>query len=437
MLSTSAAIPIGLVPEPVLRQARDRHVYQQQMLKEALLAAMPRAMAFAAYCEAIDLPGPALQDKALMGLLHAAEAFGRSVQVLEPAGRRFLVAPPTVFGEGNHQPLHGRQRTRFLACFENAQVRSRSSAVELETVLALDFEAEEALALDDRLNLDPSLFDVEGARAYAIGSTEPVLQIEQAFSLLGTHSWAFGHWMWEFLPRYLAAQIAGLAEMPVLVDAGMPAQHYQSLRSILPAGATILELPARSRACVQRLWVAPTPMHMPQYERMNDRFRWDPLAADPRSFADLLREWNQRVAATPGSARKLFFARRQHRHRKLLNHAEVEALAVERGYQVVFPEDIDFDAQVAMVRGAEQIIGPEGSAMFLAFLARPGTRVGILNHPYTAGLPVLTGLLEAAGLRVEVLTGPAASSNEDLPHFIDYRVDPGRFAAFLDGTLRA
>lgn len=69
--------------------------------------------------------------------------------------------------------------------------------------------------------------------------------------------------------------------------------------------------------------------------------------------------------------------------------------------------------------------------MFLAFFAAPGTRVGILNHPYTAGLAVLTGLLEAIGLDVAVLVGPAMSSNAELPHFIDYRIDVAQFKAFL------
>ena len=70
--------------------------------------------------------------------------------------------------------------------------------------------------------------------------------------------------------------------------------------------------------------------------------------------------------------------------------------------------------------------------MFLAFFARPGTRVCILNHPYTIGLPVLTGLLEALQLRVTVFTGPALNENALLPHFIDYEIDPGALERFVD-----
>ncbi len=437
MLNAGQTLPAGLVSEQTLRLARARHVYSQQALKEALLAAMPRDAAFEAYRLAVQQPGARLRAKRLLRLLDAAQDFAASLPAMDAGGDTFVVAPPQVFGEGNQRPLQGRQRARYLACFADARIRSRSSALEFEDAIAFDVEAVEAAGMDDRLNLDPALFAVEGPVAYTIDSDEPVLEMAEAFSLVGSHSWAFGHWMWEFLPRYLAACLAGLPKMPVVVDAGMPAQHYQSLQALLPPGSEVIELPAGNRAQVARLWVAPTPMYMPQFERMNERFRWDPLAAHPQRFAQLLAEMNQRLQVAASGPAKLYFARREHRHRKLDNHAEIEAMAVEHGFEVVYPEDLPFADQVARVRAARHIIGPEGSAMFLGFFARPGTRVDILNHPYTAGLPVLTGLLEAIGLDVAVLTGPATSRNDELPHFIDYRIEPEQFAAFLDrGTAR-
>lgn len=61
--------------------------------------------------------------------------------------------------------------------------------------------------------------------------------------------------------------------------------------------------------------------------------------------------------------------------------------------RVVYPEDMPFIEQVRLLRNAQYVVGPEGSAMFLLFFARPGTKLCILNHTYTVHLPVLAGLL--------------------------------------------
>ena len=445
-MESSPAIPAAALPElpPGLAEmAREHHVYQQQMVKHALVQALGMEAGFAAWRELIGLPADArLQRKQLLPLRAAAAARGRRYLQQEAAGEVATVRPPRVLGAGNHRELQARVRSRFVACFGDARVRSRSSAIELEDVLVLDFEGSELAGIDDQLEVDPAIFLAGSDHAF---THEPVahaetIELAEAFQLSGTHTWAFGHWMWEYLPRYVAADMSGaLPSMPVLVDAGMPAQHRQALAALLAPGASVQELPRKGSARVARLWTAPTPMYMPLYEKINERFRWDLLAAHPGRFALVAGEMNRRVEraldTTPAadSPRRVFLARRPQRHRKLLNSPEVEALLQARGFATVYPEELDFDAQVRLVRGADWLIGPEGSAMFLAFFARPGTRLCILNHPYTIGLPVLTGLLDALGMHTTILTGPALNENALLPHFIDYRIEPQALAAFLDG----
>lgn len=430
--------------DPGVLQARRHRVYAQQQLKEQLLESLPRAAAFERYRCLLEWPAEVhLRELPLEGLHEAAAARGHALRETVAGGSAFEVAPPPVFGEGNHRVLRGRRRPRFLACLGPALVQSRSSVLVLDDRVAIDAEATERRELDDRVNLDPAVFDVEQDTAFVIeGAASPTLAIDEAFTLVGTHTWAFGHWLWESLPRYVGAGLDGLPPMPVLVDAGMPRQHRQALEMLIGEGDSIVELPTRSCIRVGRAWAAPTSMYMPQFERMNARFRWDVLAADPAAFAPLIAEMNRRIPELPsadvdgiGAGERLFLARRAGLHRKLVNRAEIESAAEALGFAIAYPEDMDFATQVARIRAARHIVGPEGSAFFLAFFARPGTRVDILNHPYTVGLPVLTGLLEAIGLRVRILTGPAMSANAELPHFIDYRIDPERFAAFLQDLL--
>jgi hypothetical protein len=69
--------------------------------------------------------------------------------------------------------------------------------------------------------------------------------------------------------------------------------------------------------------------------------------------------------------------------------------------------------------------------MFLCFFNRPGTRLCILNHTHTEGLPTLTGLLSEIGLDVTVMTGPIVQQVESHLHFSDYEIDVDQFRSFL------
>jgi hypothetical protein len=431
----------------VLAAARGNYVYPAQQVKSELVAALGVEAAFREWREIAGLPADArLVRKPLLELHGAALARARTYLLQEPAGESVTVAPPRIIGPQNSHPLQARPRTRFVACFEGVQVRGRSSVIEFDDALLLDFEGDELASIDDNLDLDPAIFSADGEQAWTLPMVPDSewLELDEAFQLSGTHTWAFGHWMWEYLPRYVDASMEpGLPVMPVLVDEEMPPQHLQALRALLAPGAGIVQLPRMAGASVHRLWTAPTPMYMPLYEQINERYRWDLLAAHPGRFALIAAEMNRRVDAAfdatppPSAPRRVFLARKPERHRKMCNSPEIEALLHARGFETVYPEDLDFDAQVRMMRGAEWVVGPEGSAMFLAFFARPGTRICILNHPFTLGMTVLTSLLEALHLEVSMFTGPALTENKDLPHFIDYSIDAEALGRFVDAEARA
>lgn len=256
---------------------------------------------------------------------------------------------------------------------------------------------------------------------------------------MGAHSDFFGHWICEYLSRYVAAVLSGLLPpVPVLIDAHMPRSHRQALELMLAAATLIIEVPPFATVSVRRLWCAPNLMYMPLHERWNERFKWDYGAAAPARFAPVTDELARRADLALGSARgprRVFLARKDFRHRKLVNRAAIETMAKQRGFAVVYPEDLDFIEQVRLLRTARFVIAPEGSALFLAFFAEAGLRLCILAQPVTEGLADFDGILAGRGVDITVLTGPPVTTHHERADYSDYRIDETSFGCFLDGWL--
>lgn len=419
-----------------LESARLGRTWPMFSVKEAL-APLPPAEAFAAFREALGRPAAELSRKLLEGTRSFAEREATVFREIEPAGERFTNQPPRVIGEGDQRVIAHSKRSSYLAAFDHVAIRGRSQLIELPDRLLLDYEGEEFARIDDAIELDGAVFRRDGDSAWVL--VEPsadTIEVAECFSLLGPNSFAFGHWIVEYLPRLWTAMQAGLAPgVPVLIDQGMNRQHRQALEMLLPAGTSIIEVGAWQRVEVGRLWFAPTYFYAPVYPQFNERFRYDLVAAPPDRFRDIFQGMGHRLAANDAPARadsRLFLARRPARHRKMVNHVEIEQLAADRGYRIVYLEDFDFREQLALVRGADRLVGPEGSAFFMAFFARPGTRVGILNHPHTEFLTEVTALLESVGVDCTVLTGPFHRIEDGgYTHFSDYTIDPESFGRFL------
>jgi hypothetical protein len=229
-----------------------------------------------------------------------------------------------------------------------------------------------------------------------------------------------------------------LPPMPVLIDAHMPRPHRQALELMLAAPIPIIEIPAFTTVLVRRLWCAPNLMYMPLHERRTGRFEWDYMASPPARFAPVTDEMTRRADLALGNTmgpERVFLARKDFRHRKLVNRAAIETIAKQRGFGVVYTEDLEFIEQVRLLRTAHFVIAPEGSALFLTFFAQAGLRLCILNHPVTEALAIYDGLLAGKGVDITVLTGPEVKKHHELPHYSDYRIDESCFRRFLDGWL--
>jgi capsular polysaccharide biosynthesis protein len=94
---------------------------------------------------------------------------------------------------------------------------------------------------------------------------------------------------------------------------------------------------------------------------------------------DLLARTRARIlAAAPAprtSGRRLYFSRRGHSMRVMVNEAALEAALVTRGFEIVRPERLRVADQIQMMREAQVAVGPTGAAMTNALFARAGARI--------------------------------------------------------------
>lgn len=419
-----------------------RNPYNVMVFKQALVEQLGIDEGFRAYCSLMELPETAsLVEKPVCGL--RSFAIGRATQYLEidPGGAAFAVAPPKVIGAGDHRPLSGVSRSFFVACFADARVVSNSAVTEVDGIVLLDYQGSERDDVEDQIELDPRIFFAANDRAWVLEREQTkTIEVEEAFgSLLGPHSPAFGHWLGEYVPRYVAAVSAGvLPPVPVLIDAGMPRSHREALEFMLPAGADIIELEAGTAACVSRLWCAPGLDYYPLLGRPHGSI--DCQAPPPGRYRPVLAEMRKHlddVTASPTGIDRIYLSRTPQLRRHLENHVAVETLARLRGFTLFRPEQHSFAEQVRFIRHARYIMGPDGSAMFLSMFAEPGTKLCVLSHPFILNIVSYAAVFENTD--ITFLTGRVVRPNDEpgywnfgFKDFADFEIDEGGLAEFLD-----
>jgi hypothetical protein len=415
-------------------------LFELALFKEHLTSRLPMEDAFNVVRALLKFPqSVGVERRPVRSLGEVSRAQATMFRETAPSGVKFTVHPPQVFGNGNHRSIDCATRSLYIACLEDACVRGRSSFIAFRGAELLDFEGEELASVNERFVADLPVLQAGKEEVWIRAPQTADLVLDQAFTLLGPMSPQFGHWMWEYVPKYTAATLAADIDcVPVLIDAHMPTTHRQFLRMLLPSKTEIIEVPISASVRAAQLWCAPRLFFIPVYPKNWGHRPWlSYRTAPPERFATAVHEmWrrldvNRRTAIGP---KRVFLARKPEQLRKLRNHAAIEEYAVRRGFVIVYPQDVDFADQLALMQGARYIIGPAGSALILSYLARPGTKLCVLNSEYTLAATTWTCLLQELGIDVSILTGPIVQQHE-VPHFVDYSIPERTFGEFLDSWL--
>lgn len=410
--------------------------------KQALVREFGVPEGFAVLRETLALPSSdRISLKPIRSQRDHARAHASVYVETDPGGEPVIIESSEIVGEGDTRRGTTISRAAYVACVGDAWVRGHSAFIDTGEALLFDFEGRELENFDSELEFDNAIFHAPSHReAWILEGTDPhrAPVLESAFSLLSARSHAFGHWVWESLPKFVAARLSGaLPPMPILIDAEMSSSHRESLEWMLVPGDEVIEVPNFASLRVRQLWCAPTPQFATVFEKRNERFQWDYLMQSSERSAPILAEMGHRadLALGPVSVEqpeRVYLARKIHRHSHhvLVNHAQIEDLARSRGFRVCYPEDLSFADQVRLVRNARFILAPEGSALFLMSWARAGARLCILNDARTVGFAYADMVVTTT-----MFTGPIVAEHDLYYEWADYEIDAGALEQFLDGWL--
>ena len=412
-------------PLPVIAGRRDLGPILR--LKSALTTTMPMEAALCAYDRIMGTNSQGSRWKRLRSLDEAAlaEASDR-IEIFE-RGITVHAAAPRILGPGSAEDVSGVSRSVFLAAFDSARVRHRSSFVELEDSMLLDYQADEFSPADVYLAWDTAVFAHEDDQVMVLGTEgQPVIEVPEALKLLGSTSYSFGHWLVEYMTQWgTVSDRNELEGIPILIDQGMAPTHREALEYFLPRPSEIIEVPVDTSVVARRIWVASNWVYAPLFPTSEEAIHARHLIARPEQ-ANVLRKLGARVDRDMEAWRgptRVYFGRRAGLHRRMINSEQIEGVVRRAGFQVIYPEDLSFCDQVRMVRGATHIMGPEGSAMLLSHFARPATKTCWLDHPFIERVTPITAVLGELGIETVFVTGPCVNRSEPYLRFSDYTID--------------
>lgn len=375
----------------------------------------------------------------IVSLQSFAKARGLTYEEMAPGADTYL-PPPPVFGGTDFSGHEARTRAFFHCVLADVLVSSKSNFLLTADQALLDHQDDELNAIQLNLDVDPIVVAAEDHAVTVMvneGSARRP-ELEKAFWLAGVHTYNFGHWMIEFLPKVWAClDKPDFESVPILVDEQMPAQHLEALRLFVGPHHAIVVLKPGDSVKVKNLWVCSMLTYMPIGPRQDpDKSRFS-MVLSTGALVDLINKVRPKLGAAKQSdaPRRIYLSRKDSQHRKLTNRREVEQWFAEHGFRTYDFEHIPFSEQLRLVQGADFIAGPDGSAFFLFFFARPGTRIAILNHPHLEDFEWYTQVCQALGLRFLVLTGDLVKQHAQLKTFCDYSIDLKTLPAYVDTLL--
>jgi capsular polysaccharide biosynthesis protein len=413
--------------------------------KRDLVARFGVEQAFAIAAPHLGVPRlQTLHRRRVRPLIDAARQDAVTCRDLWHGGQVQEVPPMRVVGEGRQGPVKIGSRSMYLACLEDVLLRGRSDLLIRKGEALVDLEGAPFAPATANAEFDPGVLHAEADHLWTMEPDGPVPRLKEALMLTGARTLDFGHWLIEYLPKLAIARLAGWqGGMPVLVDRTTPDNVRHALQAMLPPDAPLHTVGHLAPIRVDRLWCMPDTFLVGFYpSRTGNGQLPQRLALEHwRAVSDEIFAMGGAAAAAPTGIDRLYLARRPERKKKLVNHAEIEALVSRLGFTLIYPEDHSLIEQIRFVRHARHIVAPEGSNAALAIFCSPGTRMCTLTSPDVQLLAIGNAIFDALGCQATLFTGPMATDSPSystewmFSFWNDYRIDAAALEAFLTGWL--
>lgn len=409
--------------------------------KQSLVARFGVDGAWRRYKDLLGLPTTArIRYATLTGQGEYGRRHGTIFVETSVGGAPFRVEALPVLDGATSPAVVSRARSTHLARLDDVFVRESSAAVTTEHHALLDFEDAELDMFDCEFDIDPSFFSASRHSAWVVtADADPAcLQMKEAFTLLGPHlAGDFGALMMTYLPRYLWADMSGeLPHVPVLSSRRLGQTVRDVIRLVVPADVEIIELDHLQPVHLRRLWCSSNLHYGPAREIMDERYSTLHQFPSPELMAPVVSELNRRLAPHVVRDRgpdRVFLARKPWLWAQLVNAPEIEAVADEHDFTVVYPEELTFVEQVNLLANASRVVAPEGSALFLCYFASPGTRLLVLDNASPEGVNLWRVFFPECELTA--MAGTVVDRDVLFPHRSSYCIDPQRFREVLTEWL--
>ncbi|WP_041373564.1 glycosyltransferase family 61 protein [Phenylobacterium zucineum] len=254
--------------------------------------------------------------------------------------------------------------------------------------------------------------------------------LPEAASFVDAAAPNYAHWITEVLPRIAAfARDPARRKIPFVIDAGLHANMLRTVRMVAGADVTLVELAPDEVLRVGVLHNVSPAGYAPYKLRPGLEGDFSHGAFGGRALAGMVETLRQAAGVQAGGARPRLFIRRNTKLRRLVNEAEIEAALVARGFQVLEPERLTADEQVAAYSGAGMVVGATGAGVVNLAFCRPDCptvvlmpRFRLTAYWYWRRIAAAAGagpVVHAVGLQEKVLDDPF----DPLALHQDYRVE--------------
>ena len=257
--------------------------------------------------------------------------------------------------------------------------------------------------------------------------------IETGIHMVKDYSTNYFHWVVEALPRLsLVSDLDN--NIPLLVDSHLPFQCYEAL-DILNAGKRkIIKLDTDKSYIVKRLFYpsALSEFHDNYNEPMFDK----DCVYSPEAIGfvrnQVLSKFEKPVS---NKKRRIFISRKNSDYRQLLNSEEVEQILLDRGFEVVFPENLSFAAQVRIFSQAEIVVGQSGAGMTnMIFVPKECKVLMLLSDLPMNNLHIFNALALVNNIKLEFILGKYVVSRLNRKIHSDFYINIKDLIEYLENN---
>lgn len=274
---------------------------------------------------------------------------------------------------------------------------------------------------------------------YAAVVTKPnKSKIDKAIFLGGNGSWNYYHWLIEIIPKIKYFHEIGIIRDDLCILVPNEVNRFESFKTILSLALggdsfDVIYLPSENSVQVDELYTITTPCNV-VFDSANGSIKPE-FFLFREEVVDYLRNLVFDYISNKNSdacfPRRIFLARNSTSARHY-NQDDVISVFIKYGFDIVYPEKMNFIEQVMLFNQAEFISGPSGAAWTNIVFCNDKTKAISWLASNLSGFSSFSSLAKYVGVDMRFVL--ATSSDESLFHSA-YTVDCSHLHALVSDML--